>query len=84
MPSFTHTIEDEIGLHARPAAVFVRTAAGFAAEITVTREDRSADAKSLLEVLQLEAGKGAVITVSAEGDDADAALDALRAVLAQA
>lgn len=84
MPSFTHTITDEVGLHARPAAVFVRTATGFAAAITVARDDRSADAKSLLEVLQLEAGEGVTITVTAEGDDADAALDALREVLAQA
>ncbi len=84
MASFTHTIEDEVGLHARPAAVFVRTAAGFDASITVTRDDRRADAKSLLEVLQLEAGKGVVITVTAEGDDADAALAALRDVLAAA
>ena len=81
MASFTHTIEDEVGLHARPAAIFVRTAAGFAADITVTRDDRTADAKSLLEVLQLEAGKGSAITVTAEGDDADAALEALRGVL---
>lgn len=84
MASFTHTIEDEVGLHARPAAIFVRTAAGFAADITVTRDDRSADAKSLLEVLQLEAGKGAVITITAEGDDADAAVEALRGVLTAA
>lgn len=81
MPAFTHTIEDEVGLHARPAAVFVRTAAGFAADITVTRDDRTADAKSLLEVLQLEAGRGAVITVTAEGDDAEAAVTALREAL---
>lgn len=84
MASFTHTIDDEVGLHARPAAVFVRTAAGFSADITVTRDDRTADAKSLLEVLQLEAGKGAVITVTAEGDDADAAIAALRDVLSAA
>jgi phosphocarrier protein HPr len=84
MPSFTHTIEDEIGLHARPAAVFVRTAGRFAATITVSRDDRTADAKSLLEVLQLEAGKGAVVMVTAEGDDAEAALTALREVLAGA
>ncbi len=82
MPSFTHTITDEVGLHARPAALFVRAAAGFSATITVARGDRSADAKSLLEVLQLEAGRGAVITVTAEGPDAEAALDALRGVLA--
>lgn len=50
----------------------------------MTRDDRSADAKSLLEVLQLEAGKGAVITITAEGDDADAAVEALRGVLTAA
>lgn len=82
MPSFTHTITDEVGLHARPAALFVRAAAGFEATVTVARDDRTADAKSLLEVLQLEAGKGAVVTVTAEGPDADAALAALREVLA--
>ena len=81
MPSFTRTIEDEVGLHARPAAMFVRAAGGFAASINVARDDRSADAKSLLEVLQLEAGKGAVITVSADGPDADEALVALAAIL---
>ncbi len=81
MALFTHTIKDEVGLHARPAAVFVRTASAFASEITVTRDNRSADAKSLLEVLQLEAGKGVDITVTAEGDDADDALAALKAVL---
>jgi phosphotransferase system HPr (HPr) family protein len=81
MPSFTRTIEDEVGLHARPAAMFVRAAGGFASSIKVARDDRSADAKSLLEVLQLEAGKGAVITVSADGPDADEALVALAAIL---
>lgn len=81
MPSFTHTIEDEVGLHARPAALFVRAAGGFASTITVSRDDRTADAKSLLEVLQLEAGRGAVVTVTAEGPDADAAIASLRAVL---
>lgn len=81
MPSFTRTIEDAVGLHARPAAMFVRAAGGFESTITVSRDDRSADAKSLLEILQLEAGNGAVITVTAEGPDAEAALVALAEVL---
>lgn len=81
MPTFEHRITDEVGLHARPAAEFVRTAAGFAADIRITCEDREADAKSLLEVLQLQAGNGATIVISAEGDDADAAIAALTTVL---
>ena len=82
MPSFEHRITDSVGLHARPAAEFVRTAAGFAADVRVVLGDREADAKSLLEILQLQAGSGATIVVTAEGADADAALAALAGVLA--
>ncbi len=82
MAAFEHTITDEVGLHARPAAEFVRVASGFAADVRVTCGERSADAKSLLSVLQLQAGTGATIVVEADGEDAEAALDALRAVLA--
>jgi len=81
MPSFEHHITDDIGLHARPAAEFVRAAAGFTADVRVTLGDRTADAKSLLEVLQLQAGSGATIVVTADGEDADAALVALAEVL---
>ena len=75
------TITDDVGLHARPAARFVKLANGFSASITVTNGDRSADAKSLLQVLQLEAGKGTTVTIEADGDDADAAVEALTAQL---
>ena len=81
MPSFEHHITDDIGLHARPAAEFVRAAAGFSSTIRVTLGDHEADAKSLLEVLQLQACSGATIVVSAEGADADAAIAALTEVL---
>lgn len=82
MPSFEHHITDSVGLHARPAAEFVRTAAGFTADVRVALGDREADAKSLLEILQLQAGSGATIVVTAEGADAEAALAALAGVLA--
>lgn len=81
MAAFEHTITDAVGLHARPAAEFVRVASGFTADVRVTCGERSADAKSLLAVLQLQAGTGATIVVEADGEDADAALDALRAAL---
>ena len=84
MGEFTHTVTDAVGLHARPAAEFVRTASGFSSDIRVVMDGRSADAKSLLEVLQLQVGTGAVVTVTAEGADADAALAALAAVLSAA
>ena len=81
MPSTEVTITDEVGLHARPAARFVKLAMGFPAAITVSRGERTADAKSLVQVLQLEAGKGSVVTLEAEGDAADDALTALAALL---
>ena len=70
-------VNHKVGLHARPASVFVQTAAKFASEITVTCDDRKANAKSILTVLTLGAHKGAEITIAAEGDDAEAAVDAL-------
>ncbi len=81
MPSTEVTITDEVGLHARPAARFVKLAMSFPADIRVVRGERSADAKSLVQVLQLEAARGAVITLEAEGRGADEALVALQALL---
>ncbi len=78
------TITDEVGLHARPAARFVKLANGFAADITVARGERSANAKSLVDILKLEAGQGATVTIEAEGEDAERAVDELVAQLAGA
>lgn len=67
----------DVDLHARPAANFVRTAMGFNATLTVASGDREADAKSLLAILALGAKRGTTLRLTADGDDADAALDAL-------
>ena len=72
------TLPDGVDLHARPAADFVRTAMGFAADIRVAAGGREADAKSLLSVLALGAKAGSELRLTASGDDAGAALDALR------
>jgi phosphotransferase system HPr (HPr) family protein len=66
-----------VDLHARPAANFVRTAMGFSSTLTVASGDREADAKSLLAILALGAKRGSTLRLTADGDDADAALDAL-------
>ena len=81
MPEITVTVEHEVGLHARPAAVFVQTSKEFASDICVTHGERSANAKSILGVLTLGANQGAVITIHAEGEDADDALAALKALI---
>jgi phosphotransferase system HPr (HPr) family protein len=67
-----------VDLHARPAADFVRAAMGFAARIQVAAGDREADAKSLLSVLALGAKAGTELRLTATGEDADAALVAMR------
>jgi phosphocarrier protein HPr len=81
MPETTLTVHHEVGLHARPAAMFVRTAKEFHSAIKVTHGEREANAKSILSVLTLGAEQGAVITLCAEGEDADQALEALTALV---
>ena len=72
------TLPGGVDLHARPAADVVRTAMGFVASIQVAAGEREADAKSLLSVLALGAKGGTEIHLTARGEDAEAALDALR------
>ncbi len=71
------TINHEAGLHARPATLFVKTAGKFEADIRVSYEGTEVNAKSSLQVLTLGAEQGAEITVRAEGEDAEEALEAL-------
>jgi len=77
MPEIKLTVTHEVGLHARPASAFVKTAAKFSSDIDVTHGDVTANAKSILSVLTLGAHKDAEIVVKADGEDADEALKAL-------
>jgi phosphotransferase system HPr (HPr) family protein len=67
----------EVALHARPAGLFVREAARFAATIQVAANGKSADAKSILQVLGLGAAGGTELLLSASGDDAVEAVTSL-------
>ncbi|KPL76542.1 hypothetical protein ADN00_11305 [Ornatilinea apprima] len=80
MPEITLTINNKVGLHARPASIFVREASKFKSTIKVRNGAREANAKSILNVLTLGADMGSVITISAEGEDAEQALQALQAL----
>jgi phosphotransferase system HPr (HPr) family protein len=80
----TFTLTNAVGLHARPAAKFVQTAARFASAITVrnvTRGGAPADGKGILGVLTLGAEHGHVIEVSAAGPDETESLAAIRALV---
>jgi phosphotransferase system HPr (HPr) family protein len=71
------TLPQDVDLHARPAATFVRTALGFSSRIEVCAGERAADAKSLLSVLALGAKAGTTLRLRADGDDGPAALETL-------
>lgn len=75
-------IVNRLGLHARAAARFVQVATRFRARVTVSRDGRVMDGKSILGVLLLAASQGTRLVVSAEGDDEQAAVDALERLIA--
>jgi phosphotransferase system HPr (HPr) family protein len=77
MAERTLTVIDPAGLHARPAARFVQIANRFGSRILIRHAEREADAKSLIALLGLTLRPESVITLVAEGPDADAALAAL-------
>jgi phosphocarrier protein len=71
------------GLHARASAKFVKLASSFDSEIQVTRDGVSVDARSIMGLLMLGAGIGCSIDVSAEGPDAEEAMEALTDLVAR-
>lgn len=72
------TIINRLGLHARAATKFVNLASGFASDIRLTKGHRCVDGKSIMGVMMLAASQGTELILEAEGDDAQAATDALQ------
>lgn len=70
-------IKNKLGLHARPAAMFVRVANQYSSEITVEKDNEQVNGKSIMGLMMLAAGCGSILNVTAQGDDADEALKAL-------
>lgn len=83
MKTFNYTIRDELGLHARPAGQLVKAASGFKCNITVATPAKSVDAKRIMGVMQLAAKQGTVLTITCDGEDADAAAAALETFVKQ-
>lgn len=75
------TIKNNVGLHARPATFFIQKANSYRSSIWVEREDRRINAKSLLGVLSLGIVKGMTITVIADGQDEEEAVEGLAALI---
>ncbi len=71
------TIINKLGLHARAAAKLVTVASGFESDIQLIRDSRSANAKSIMGVMMLAAGKGTALQLIVSGSDAEAASEAI-------
>jgi len=75
------TILNKLGLHARPAAMFVRVANKHRAEIWIEKDGEQVNGKSIMGLMMLAAGQGSRIVISAEGADAQRALDELELLI---
>ena len=71
------TVRNRLGIHARPAAAFVKLASRFESEILVEKDDQTVNGKSIMGLMSLAAGRGSKIRITARGPDADRAMEAL-------
>lgn len=78
MKSFKYTINDPLGIHARPAGQLVNEAKKFSSAITIDSGAKKANATRLMAVMSLGIKCGQEVTVTAEGDDEDTAIDAMQ------
>ncbi|MCI5821947.1 MAG: HPr family phosphocarrier protein [Lachnospiraceae bacterium] len=81
MKEFVYTITDPEGIHARPAGVLVKEAAKYPCNVTIAKDGREVDAKRIMGVMSLGVKCGQEITMKTDGDEEEAAADALLAFL---
>ena len=81
MKTFQYTIQDEMGIHARPAGMLVKEAKAFSSKLTLEVRGKTVPAGNILGIMSLGAKQGDVITVTADGGDEDAAAAAMEKFL---
>lgn len=80
MKSFSYTVQDPVGIHARPAGLLVKAAKEFAdTEITIAKDGKAVKATQLMKLMGLGIKQGDVVTVAADGPSEDAAIAAMQA-----
>ena len=79
MKSFSYTVKDELGIHARPAGMLVKEVKNFQSKVTLEKDGKSVDASRLMAVMGMGVKKNQTVTVKVEGDDEDAACEAIKA-----
>jgi phosphocarrier protein len=77
------TVINRLGLHARPAAMFVRIASRYRSEVWVEKEGEQINGKSIMGLMMLAAGQGSKLTIRCEGPDADKAMEELEELIKQ-
>lgn len=77
MKEISYTIKDPLGIHARPAGLLAKKAASFKSDITITRNDKTADLKKIFGIMGLGAKQGDTITVRISGEDEEEAYKAV-------
>jgi phosphocarrier protein HPr len=75
------SVSNRLGLHARPAAMFVRIASRYRSEIWVSKEGEEVNGKSIMGLMMLAAGQGSKLHIRCEGPDADKAMEELEALI---
>ena len=75
------TIVNRLGLHARPAALFVKVASRFRAEVWVKKDNDEVNGKSIMGLMMLAAGQGSKLQIRCEGPDADRALEEVESLI---
>jgi len=75
-----YVIRNRYGIHARPAALFVKIASRYDADVYVEKDDAKVSGKSIMGLMTLEAGRGASLTINAEGPDSEQVLDELQSL----
>lgn len=83
MKEFNYEIKDEQGIHARPAGLLVKEAKKFSSALTITKNGQTKKLTQLMMVMSLGVKKGEVVTIQADGEDEDAAIEALKAFFEQ-
>ena len=79
MKSFSYKVKDELGIHARPAGMLVKEVKNFQSKVTLEKDGKSVDASRLMAVMGMGVKKNQTVTVTVEGDDEEAACDAIKA-----
>lgn len=83
MKEFTYTIQEAVGIHARPAGLLVKEVKKYQSTVTITKGDKSVNALKLMALMGMGVKQGDTITVKVEGDDEEAAAAAIQQFLTE-